>query len=307
MDLNDVAVFERVVSDGSLTAAAARLGQPKSSVSRALSRLEADLGVRLLQRTTRKLHLTEAGHVFFERTRRVLGELRDAEQAVSQLQEAPRGNLRITLPVELGMRFMGRVVAEFMQRYPEVNIEAELSGRLVNLVDEGFDLGLRIGEFRDSSLVARKLGNLSARFYASPSYLGRHGLPKKVDELSAHETILFMQTRENTVLVFRDDEPMQGDAAANMGHRLTLKGRLTVNNVRMGCDAAVSGLGLVLMPAFLCAEEIANGALLPVLPEYRVCLGGLYAMYPSREHMPIALRAFLDFLVERMQEHPWFE
>lgn len=303
MDLNDVAVFERVVSEGSLTAAAARLNQPKSSVSRSLSRLEADLGVRLLQRTTRKLHLTEAGQVFFDRTRRVLGELRDAEQAVTQLQESPRGNLRITMPVELGMKFMGRVVAEFMQRYPEVSIEVELSGRLVNLVDEGFDLGLRIGEFRDSSLVARRLGNLSARFYASPSYLGRHGVPKKPEDMSAHETILFMQTRENTVQLFRDNQRDEGPAAC----KLTLAGRLTVNNVSMACDAAISGMGIALMPAFLCADAVASGQLLPVLPEYRVCNGGLYAMYPSREHMPVALRAFLDFLIERMNEHPWFE
>ncbi|MCD6061002.1 MAG: Transcriptional regulator, LysR family, partial [Moraxellaceae bacterium] len=204
MDLNDVAVFEKVVSEGSLTAAASRLNQPKSSVSRALSRLEADLGVRLLQRTTRKLHLTEAGRLFFDRTKRVLGELREAEQAVTQLQEAPRGNLRITMPVELGMKFMGRVVAEFMQRHPEVSIEAELSGRMVDLVQEGFDLALRIGEFADSSLVARRLGNLSGRFYASPAYLARHGLPKKPEDLGAHEVILFLQPRENTLLLFKD-------------------------------------------------------------------------------------------------------
>lgn len=303
MDLNDVAVFERVVSEGSLTAAATRLGQPKSSVSRALSRLESDLGVRLLQRTTRKLHLTEAGQVFFDRTRRVLGELRDAEQAVTQLQESPRGNLRITMPVELGMKFMGRVVAEFMQRYPEVSIEVELSGRVVNLVDEGFDLGLRIGEFRDSSLVARRLGNLSARFYASPSYLGRHGVPKKPEDMAEHEMILFMQTKENIVQLFRETLRDGGQ----QGCKLTLHGRLTVNNVSMACDAAVSGLGIALAPPFLCADAVASGQLLPVLPEYRVCNGGLYAMYPSREHMPIALRAFLDFLGERMKDHPWFE
>lgn len=303
MDLNDVAVFERVVSEGSLTAAAARLNQPKSSVSRSLSRLEADLGVRLLQRTTRKLHLTEAGQVFFDRTRRVLGELRDAEQAVTQLQESPRGNLRITMPVELGMKFMGRVVAEFMQRYPEVSMEVELSGRVVNLVDEGFDLGLRIGEFRDSSLVARKLGNLSARFYASPAYLGRHGIPKKPEDMSAHEIILFMQTKENTVQLFKHVLKDGGQSAC----KLTLTGRFTVNNVSMACDAAVSGLGIALAPPFLCADAVASGQLLPVLPEYRVCNGGLYAMYPSREHMPVALRAFLDFVSERMSEHPWFE
>ncbi|MDI1300579.1 MAG: LysR family transcriptional regulator [bacterium] len=304
MDLNDVAVFEKVVSEGSLTAAAARLGQPKSSVSRALSRLEADLGVRLLQRTTRKLHLTEVGQVFFERARRVLAELRDAEQAVTHMQDSPRGNLRITMPVELGMKFMGRVVAEFMQRYPEVSIEVELSGRMVNLVEEGFDLALRIGEFQDSSLVARRLGNLSAHFYASPSYIGRHGAPKKPEDIAAHEVILFMQPKENTFQVFRSSARTgsQGE-----GCKLTVSGRLTVNNSSMACDAAISGMGIALMPAFLCADALAAGLLLPVLPEYRVCNGGLYAMYPSREHMPVALRAFLDFLGERMNEHPWFE
>lgn len=312
MDLNDVAVFERVVSEGSLTAAAARLNQPKSSVSRSLSRLESDLGVRLLQRTTRKLHLTEAGQVFFDRTKRVLGDLRDAEQAVTQLQESPRGNLRITMPVELGMKFMGRVVAEFMQRYPEVSIEVELSGRVVNLVDEGFDLGLRIGEFRDSSLVARRLGNLSARFYASPSYLGRHGIPKKPEDLSAHEVILFMQTKENTVQLFKEALRAKTDKGASEeggqpACKLTVTGKLTVNNASMACDAAISGIGIALIPAFLCADAVASGQLLPVLPEYRVCNGGLYAMYPSREHMPTALRAFIDFVGERMSDHPWFE
>lgn len=304
MDLNDVAVFEKVVSEGSLTAAALRLNQPKSSVSRSLSRLESNLGVRLLQRTTRKLHLTEAGQLFFDRTRRVLSELRAAEQAVTQLQEAPRGHLRMTMPVELGMKFIGRVVAEFMQRHPEVSIEVDLSGRLVNLVEEGFDLALRIGEFRDSSLVARRMGNLSGRFFASPAYVGRHGMPRKPEDLSAHELILFMQPRENNLQLFR--QPLRDEDQAP-ACRLVVKGRLTVNNSSMAADAAVAGLGIALVPAFLCAEAVAAGQLLPVLPEFRVCHGGLYAMYPSREHMSVALRLFLDFLGERMQEHPWFE
>lgn len=304
MDLNDVAVFEKVVSEGSLTAAAARLGQPKSSVSRALGRLEADLGVRLLQRTTRKLHLTDAGQILFDRARRGLAELRDAELAVTQMQERPQGHLRITMPVELGTKFMGRVVAEFMQRYPEVSIEADLSGRMVNLVAEGFDLALRIGEFQDSSLIARRLGNLSARFYASPAYVGRYGVVKKPEDMAAHEAILFMQIKQNTVQLFSRTARDSSQAEAL---KLTLSGRLTVNNSGMACDAAVAGLGIALMPAFLCADALASGLLLPVLPEYHVCIGGLYAMYPSREHLSVALRAFLDFLGERMSEHPWFE
>lgn len=303
MDLNDVVVFERVVTEGSLTAAAARLGQPKSSVSRSLARLEGDLGVRLLHRTTRKLHLTEAGQVFFDRARRVLVDLRDAELAVTQLQESPRGNLRITMPVEFGMRFMGRVVAEFMQRHPDVTIETELSGRVVDMVAEGFDLAFRIGEFRDSSLVARRLGNLNGRFYASPAYLGRFGTPKKPEDLMTHDVILFMQAKENTVQLFHRGKGGEQTAAC----KLTLHGRLTVNNISMACDAAVTGIGIALMPGFLSAEAVAAGQLLPVLPDHLVCHGGLYAMYPSREHMPSALRAFLDFVSERIKEHPWFE
>lgn len=303
MDLNDVAVFERVVTEGSLTGAATRLGQPKSSVSRSLARLEGDLGVRLLQRTTRKLNLTEAGQVFFERARRVLGELREAELAVTQLQESPRGNLRITMPVEFGMRFMGRVVAEFMQRHPDVTIETELSGRVVNMVEEGFDLAFRIGEFRDSSLVARKLGNLNGRFYASPAYIGRFGMPKKPEDLTTHDVILFMQPKENVVQLFRQGK----DGARTPDCKLTLHGRLTVNNISMACDAAVAGIGIALMPGFLSAEAVNAGQLMPVLPDHVVCHGGLYAMYPSREHMPTALRAFLDFVTERVREHPWFE
>lgn len=302
MDLNDVHVFVRVVDDGSLTAAANRLDLPKSSVSRALARLEDALGVRLLQRTTRKLHLTEAGELFYQRVSRVMGELREAERVVTQLQESPRGHLRITMPVELGMRFMGRVLAEFMQRYPEVTLEVELSGRMVNLVEEGFDLALRIGEFKDSSLVARRLGNLTGRFYASPSYLGRHGVPKKPEDLSAHEAILFMQPKENVVQLFRHTGGERNSAC-----KVTLQGRFTANNQSMASDAAAAGLGITLAPPFLTADAVAAGQLLPVLPDYSVCAGGLYAMYVSRDHMSTALRALLDFLTERVQEHPWFE
>jgi LysR family transcriptional regulator AphB len=174
----------------------------------------------------------------------------------------------------------------------------------VKLVEEGFDLALRIGEFSDSSLVARRLGNLSGRFVASPSYLGRRGVPKKPEDLGEHEVILFMQPRENSLLLFRQPLLREGQEPAC---RLAVKGRLTVNNSSLACDAAIAGLGIALVPAFLSAEAVAAGQLLPVLPDYRVCHGGLYAMYPSREHMPTALRAFLDFLGERMQEHPWFE
>lgn len=297
MNLNDLQVLIRVVEDGSLTAAAQRLDLPKSSVSRTLARLEADVGVRLLQRTTRSLHLTDAGRVFHERVRRSLEEIEDAERALSEWQQSPRGHLRVTLPIELGMRFMGSVVAEFLAAHPQVSLETELSSRVVDLVEEGVDLGLRIGQFNDANLIGRRLGQLHGRFYASPDYLKRHGQPATVADLAEHEFVLFRQTRENALRVRLGDDAEES---------VTVRGRLSTNNAHMQLDAVIAGLGIALLPGFVADQALADGRLCDVLPSARVPLGELWAMTPSRAHMSSALRAFIDFLVPRVQQHPWF-
>lgn len=302
MNLNDLSVFTRVVEDGSLTAAADRLDLPKSSVSRTLARLETDLGVRLLQRTTRSINLTDAGRQFYQRIRLSLDDIHDAERALSEFQSSPRGHLRITLPIELGMRFMGSVVAEFMQRYPDVSIEAELSSRLVDLVEEGVDLGLRIGAFNDANLIGRRLGMLGGRFYASPGYIVAHGMPADVPSLSQHEFVLFRQPRENAISVCAGKDKK---GAAQIP--LIVRGRLSTNNAHLQLDAVSAGLGIGLLPAFLTDTAVSEGRLVPVLPEARVFVGDLWAMTPSRAHMSSALRAFIDFLVSRVSHHPWFE
>lgn len=299
MNLNDLNVLIRVVEDGSLTAAADRLDLPKSSVSRTIARLESDLGVRLLQRTTRSLHLTDAGRQFYERVRRNLEDIEDAERALSEWQTSPRGHLRITMPVEFGMRFMGQVVAEFMQEHPQVSLEAELSARVVDLVEEGVDLGLRIGHFNDAQLIGRRLGQLRARFFASPDYIAHHGMPVTAADLVGHDFVLFRQARENSFEVSRchvDEPPLT----------LSVQGRMSSNNSHLQMDAVIAGLGMGLLPAFLADDAVTHGRLLPVLPDYAVGLGDLWAMTPSRAHMSSALRAFLDFLAERIREHPWF-
>lgn len=301
MNLNDLSVLVRVVEDGSLTAAADRLDLPKSSVSRTLARLEADLGVRLLQRTTRSLHLTDAGRQFYERVRRNLEDLDDAQRALSEWQSSPRGHLRITMPVELGMRFMGSVVAEFMQTHPQISLEADLSGRLVDLVEEGIDLGLRIGDFNDANLIGRRLGQLGARFYASPDYIARLGRPETPETLQSHDFVLFRQARENHITVSQ----RQADGSTTQ-RQLTVKGRLTTNNAHLQMDAVIAGLGIGLLPAFMAGAAVAAGQLVPVLPDATVRAGDLWAVTPSRAHMSSALRAFLDFLAERVREHPWF-
>jgi len=296
MNLNDLRVFIRVVEDGSFTAAADRLGVPKSTLSRTLNRLETHLGVRLLQRTTRSLSLTDAGRQFYDRVRHNLNQLADAERELSEFQASPRGHLRITMPVELGMRFMGEITAEFMQRYPEVSLEADLSGRVVDLVEEGVDLGLRIGAFNDAQLIGRRLGQLNGRFFASPHYLAQHPAPTDISELASHSFVLFRQARENTVPLDAGREPVN----------VRLTGRLSANNALMQMDAVIAGLGMGLLPGFITDQAVANGQLVPVLPDVRVRMGDLWAMTPSRLHMSSALRAFIDFVAERVSQHPWF-
>lgn len=322
MNLNDLSLFVRVVEEGSFTAAAERLNLPKSSVSRTLSRLEAGLGVRLLQRTTRSLHLTDAGRQFYERIRRNLDDIADAERALSEFQSSPRGHLRITLPIELGMRFMGGLVADFMQRYPEVSIEAELSSRLIDLVEEGVDLGLRIGHFNDANLIGRRIGMLRGRFYASPSYIVRHGMPTDIASLSTHEFVLFRQARENILSVCdtsllaniqptNDSQSPHKDphsqAQNNYEQVVLVRGRLSTNNAHLQLDAIASGLGIGLLPAFVADTALSEGRLVSVLPHAVVNISDLWVMTPSRAHMSSALRTFLDFLVSHIREHPWFE
>lgn len=298
MNLDDASVFYRVVVDGSFSAAARRLGLPTSSVSRAVARLEIDLGVRLLTRTTRSLSLTDAGRGLHAHLQRVFSELDEAEAEVREQQQSPRGHLRITMPVEFGMKFMGKLVAEFMLQHPQVTLQAELSGRVINLAEEGFDLAFRIGEFRDSSMVARRLGTVTRRWFASPDYLVRHGNPQTPEALETHECILFMQPQENSIRLMRAGQ--RGECVR------TVRGRLCVNNLSMAVDAAVAGLGLVLTTPYICDDEVKSGLLVPVLPDFAAIDGGLFAMYPSRQHLPSAVRALADFVSARLCEHPWF-
>lgn len=200
------------------------------------------------------------------------------------------------MPVELGMRFMGEITAEFMQRYPEVSLEADLSGRVVDLVEEGVDLGLRIGAFNDAQLIGRRLGQLNGRFFASPNYLAQHPAPTDITELASHSFVLFRQAHENTVLLDAGRQPVS----------VRLTGRLSANNALMQMDAVIAGLGMGLLPGFITDQAVAGGQLVPVLPDVRVRMGDLWAMTPSRLHMSSALRAFIDFLAERVSQHPWF-
>src|SRR5258706_9382955 len=191
IDLNRIGLFVRVADGGSFTAAARLSGLPKSSVSRAVAALERELAVRLIQRTTRRLQLTEAGRAYYESVSRALAGIEEAAAAMSELQDTPRGQLRITAPPDLGQWLLAPTIARFAMRYPDVQVDVSLTQRLVDLVHEGLDLALRVGKLRDSRLVARPLGHIRAGIFAAPRYLKRRGRPRSVGELAEHGCVLF--------------------------------------------------------------------------------------------------------------------
>jgi len=294
MDLNHVAVFARVVELESFTAAAKQLGLPKSSVSRTVTRLEGELGVRLLQRTTRKLHLTEAGLAYYERARVALASLDEAASAATNLSSEPRGTVRMSAPGDIGLLNLGELVARFVRKYPLVHVEISLSSRFVDLVAEGFDLALRAGKMADSSLVARKIGVDSLGLFASSAYLRRRVRPNSVADLAQHDCVLFRGLHGKSE--WRLTGP-QGE------ERVTVRGPLSADEIALVQQAVSAGMGIALLPVIGVRLAAARGALpLPVrlLPEYSVSGSGLSVVSPSARFQSASVTAFRDFLVAEL-------
>jgi DNA-binding transcriptional LysR family regulator len=288
-DLNRVAVFVRVVDTGSFTAAAAALALPKSSVSRSVARLEQELGVRLLQRTTRTVHLTDAGHAYYDRVSRALAGLEEAQAAVSDMQATPRGSVRITAPVDIGVSMISGLVARFVRHHPDIHVEMVLTGRVVNLVEEGIDLAIRAGKLDDSSLVARKVGSLEARLLASPGYLKRRGAPKSVADLARQDCVLFRARRGQATWELTGPKGME---------RVEVSGPVAADDYAFLRQLLVAGAGIGLLPWVICAEDIERGRLVRVLPEHAAPGGTLHVVYPSTRYVPQRVVLLRDFLVQ---------
>ena len=294
MDLNHVAVFVRVVELESFTAAANQLGLPKSSVSRTVSRLEEDLGVRLLQRTTRKLHLTDAGHAYFERARVALAGLEEAAAAATDTSSVPRGIVRVTAPNDLGVLNLADIVLQFTRKYPEVHIELALTSRFVDLVAEGFDLAVRAGKLTDSTLVARKIGSDSLGIFAAASYLKRKGRPASLGDLSAHPCVLFRG--KNGKAEWRLVGP-RGEES------VTVHGPVSVDEMAFAQQAVQKGMGFGLLPVAgvtLGAQRPEALPLVRLFPEYSAGGAGLHVVTPSVRFQSAAVTAFRDFLIEEL-------
>jgi DNA-binding transcriptional LysR family regulator len=290
--VSELQVFAKVVEQQGFTAAARALELPKSSVSRTVARLEDRLGVRLLQRTTRSLNLTDAGATFYGHATRILADIEQAERAVHSLAEVPRGTLRISAPLSFGSLFLGDLVADYMAQHHEVDVEVVLSDRLVDLIEEGFDLVVRVGALRDSSLVARKLGQAARRLVASPAYLAEHGTPTEPADLSDHQCLLYGY------------EATGANWRLAQGPEVAVTGRLRSNNGSVLRAAALKGHGIAFLPEFLVACDLHTGRLVELLPQHEHAEAGIWVVYPHGRHLSAKVRAFVDLAVAAFADGP---
>jgi DNA-binding transcriptional LysR family regulator len=294
MDLNELTAFVRVVQSGSFTGAAAALNTQKAYVSRLVTKLEGRLGVRLLERTTRSLSLTEVGREIFERAVGILGAVEDTERVAQQMLTEPRGVLKLTCGVEFGMIAVGGWINTYLRRYPHAHVEADFTGRVVDIVHEGFDLAIRLGELPDSRLAARRLGDLCYGLFASPGYLQRLGIPEHPDDLAAHQLLAFSGGA---------DQGTWRLARAGEEARIEVSGRLRINNSFAVRDAAIQGLGIAKLPLLIAAARSGSGELLPVLPAWRSPVVPVHAVFPSSRYLTPKVRAFIDHAVAAFAEN----
>lgn len=288
MNLESLQAFAKVVQTGSFTRAADALNTQKAHLSRVISQLEKELGVRLLERTTRALSLTEVGREFFERVVGILASVEDAQRAVQRAQGEPRGTLRITCGVEFGLIAVSGWISAYLKSFPEVQIDADFTGRVVDIVHEGFDLAIRIGPLADSSLAARKLGDLQYGLFASRAYLDRRGVPQRPSDLQEHDLIVFSGGANRKAWNL---------TSASERVEVALEPRLRVNNNFVVRDAACEGLGIGQLPLLVAQPQVQIGRLVPVLSSWAPPSVPIHAVFASARYLAPKVRAFIDHAV----------
>lgn len=293
--LGPMRTFVRVVESGSFTAVATEQNTTQPTISRQVAALEEHLGARLLTRTTRALTLTDDGRAFYEHALRALEAVGEAENAVGRRQAKPTGTLRLAVPVVLGRRHIVPRLARFLARYPEVTIDLAMSDGFVDLVEQGIDLAIRVGEITDQSLVARKIGMVRRLTVASPAYLKSNGVPRAPNDLKQHDCIVYTRLATGNQWHFESkDGPMS----------VAVSGRFRVDNSEAVREGLLAGLGIAVIPAFAFSDEIARGAVKVLLKAYEPRLLPLNAVYPSRRYVPLRVRAMIDFLAHELEVDP---
>ncbi|HYC41513.1 MAG TPA: LysR substrate-binding domain-containing protein [Noviherbaspirillum sp.] len=296
--LSALRAFCRVVEAGSFSAAAAGINVSHTVMSKQVRQLEMLLGVQLLNRTTRRLALTEAGQTYYERARRILDELHDADLAVSRHHAVPRGTLRISAPMAFGTLDMGTWLPDFMARYPELKIDLVCNDRYVDLIEEGFDVAIRLArEMPDSSLSARKLATTATILVASPDYLRRCGAPTRPEDLAGHNCMAYALS----------PRPNEWTLTSTSGERttVTIGGSFQSNTGIALRSAALGGMGIAALASFIVHDDLARGGLVPVLPGYRLHPRDIFAVYPHNRHLSPKVRAFIDYASEIYRSTEW--
>ncbi len=291
--------FIRVVEVGSISGAADRMGVAKSAVSRRLKDLEGHLGVELFHRTTRKMNLTDTGRTFYQQSVRILEDVLEAELATSQAHGELQGSLKIALPLSFGVMHMGPAINDFLQEHPQIEFDLDFNDREVDLIQEGFDLAIRIASLPDSSLIARRLAPIQHVLCASPGYLEKHGTPESPEDLHNHQCLAYSLLHDYKTWIFTDKN--------NQESKTTIIPHIKASVGEFLRDAAVNGQGIVFLPTFIVYKEIENGTLLPLLNEYIPWQIDAYAIYPQTRHLSQRVRAFVDFLVKRFEGIPYWD
>jgi DNA-binding transcriptional LysR family regulator len=288
MDLfSSMRMYVAVVDGGSFASAADKLDISRAMVSKQIQKLEEHLGTRLLNRTTRRLSLTETGREFYERSTQIMTDVEEAEQVAGQMNRTPQGVLRVTIPLSYGQHRLATIIGDYTQAYPKVQLDISLSDRKVDLIEDGFDLAVRIGAMPQSDLIARKIGGVHSIVCASPAYIARHGAPHAPAELSSHACLGYTLTGSGADWRFETPDgplvvPISGPIRADNGDIIRL--------------AALSGAGILFQPHFIVGDDLAAGRLVQLLPEWQSAELGVYAVYPSRKHLSAKVRTFVDFL-----------
>lgn len=291
-----MAVFAKVVDTASFAEAARHFGMSPAMVSKHVRTLEERLGVRLLNRTTRRVSATEVGQNYYERCLRIMSELEDAERAAGDLQAAPRGLPRVTAPVSFSYRFLAPAIADYLSTYPDVSIDLNLNDHYVDLVEERFDVAIRVGQLADSSLMSRKLCSIAMTVCASPAYLEANEAPRKPGDLTKHNCLVYTYANQQSTWHFVDRNGEEYTVRAN--------GRFLANNGDVLRALAVKGAGLVLAPDFIVKEDLQAGRLVPLLTEFAAGETPVHAVYPHSQYLSAKTRTFIDFLAARGAHPP---
>ena len=287
--LTEMEAFAHVVDQGGFTDAARKMGISKSAVSKHISSLEARLGARLLNRTTRRVSPTEIGLAYYDRARRVLNDAGEADALVSSMQSAPTGLLRVSVATDFGSLHLSPVLGDFLSQYPDMSVNLELDNRYIELISEGYDAAIRVGEMEDSTLRARKIADSTLRMVASPKYLEAHGRPHRIDDLSAHKLLHYSNQSNNAVWKMTS---LSGEK-----RHVRTTGSFTVNDGQSLLNAAINGLGIAYLSSFLYHTAMDTGLVEDVMPELPKERQGIYVVYPPGKFTQPKVRAFIDFLV----------